>query len=593
MKFRSLKKWEHTEDLGGLIFFAQLLEELLFDYSLDTYKPSAMNSSTLCIEAISLIRDIESNIIDKSNLSHILKELLTNLKSDEVAIHLIPIKYESIFKKLSNEKTTTTEINTLLQLIYSHIKLDKYKQKTEELLQEAVKNPSEKDRIRALTRNYVTTLINTGYSTQFLYPCARMYFYWNNNKISTTEDIKGFINLVSGNPQEYAAIFKANSLFNEIKDSCKAFDIQITQELPEEIFVLTKQKLITKKKDEVFLIDNKIKAMDVHSARDIAERTMEKISTLYGIFHHKEEATWDSNPILINLETKKHRVVPRSNNPMLMCADSRKEDAASKLNDFINNFSLEKKSFSKFNRATDLHSLALRSDSPENQLLNLWIGLETIVPSNANQQKAKINNIIDSILPFLSLVYIDILVEKLIYDLSIWRRSVYLDAIKDINGKNEKIKILKLLILSENSEKREFLFSELRDFHLLRNRAHYFSKIFTSSSKISKVIETHWQRVDWQIRRIYRTRNLIVHAGHTPSYIGVLIKNSHDYLDITLKIISKLACDKDKFNSIDGIFKYIEMRFNEYINQLKKSDINTDKDNIEELIFPGILEKDQ
>ena len=68
MKYRILSKWTDPVASEGLVFFAQLLEELLFDYSLDTYKPSAMNSSTLCIEARRLIRDIEDDVIDKNNL---------------------------------------------------------------------------------------------------------------------------------------------------------------------------------------------------------------------------------------------------------------------------------------------------------------------------------------------------------------------------------------------------------------------------------------------------------------------------------------------------------------------------------------------
>ena len=37
MKFRTLKNWKDPQSQEGPVFFAQLLEELLFDYSLDTY----------------------------------------------------------------------------------------------------------------------------------------------------------------------------------------------------------------------------------------------------------------------------------------------------------------------------------------------------------------------------------------------------------------------------------------------------------------------------------------------------------------------------------------------------------------------------
>jgi len=585
MKFRSLKNWTDPSNSEGLIFFAQLLEELLFDYSLDTYKPSAMNSSMLCLEAISLVKDIEEGLIEKANINHVLKELTLNLKKDEVVKNLLPIKIETISAKFMADNTPILEIATILELIFAQIEPHKYKSETERLLTDAISTPHEKGRIRALTRNYVTTLINMGYSTRFLYPCARMYFYWNNEKTIDSNSLSGFIDLVSAKPQSYLAVFKVSDLFNEIKDSCKEFKVEISSQLPNDVTDLIENKTLLLDDGEIFLLAREISAMDVFSARDVAERRMEQISTLYSLYHHKEAAKWNRNALLINLETKKDRMVSASNNPMLMCADSRKEDAAIKLNSFINDFSLEPNSFKKFNRAAELHSLALRSESPENQLLNLWVALETIVPSKTSQHKAKINNIIDSVLPFLSLIYIELLTDKLVHDFYIWKKSIFNQAILGIDGSCDRHKMLRLLLLAENQEKRNFLYQELKDFHLLRNRAHYFSTALNSSLKLAKLLENHWQRVDWQIRRIYRTRNLIIHAGHTPSYISVLIKNNHDYLDVVLKTIGKLASDGNKFNSIDGAFKYTDLKYHEHLDLLRNKDEPITESNIEKFIF--------
>lgn len=279
-------------------------------------------------------------------------------------------------------------------------------------------------------------------------------------------------------------------------------------------------------------------------------------------------------------------MITASQNPMLMCADSKKENAAIKLNSFITNFSVtDADSFKRFNRASELHALALRSDSPENQLLNLWVALETIVPSKLNRTKAKINNIIDSVLPFLSLTYIELLTDRLTRDFYLWNRSKFNKSIEGIEGITERQRLLKLLLLPEHLEKKNQLFSDLRQFYLLRNRAHYFSKALSSTSRIASILEIHWQRVDWQIRRIYRTRNLIVHAGHTPSYINILITNIHDYLDIVLNMIGRLASDGDKINTIEIAFKYSEIKYLEFIAELKASDQSIKADNIDRFLL--------
>lgn len=465
MKYRNLKNWAEPEKTEGLAFFAQLLEELLFDFSLDTYKPSAMNSCSLCMEAIFLIRDIENELIDRANLTHVLQELQLNLRNDEVAQSLLDIGLDTIESKFNNSNLPLQELAVIVNIIGSQLSIKPYKKRTEEFLLDVLSDNKEKNRIRSLTRSYVTTLISLGYSTRYLYPIIRKYFHWG-KKISSSADVQGFFNLVSGENQKYAAIFKANLLFEEIKDSCQDFDIEISREIRQELLCDKKAKNFSLTHDNIYLLVDKLESMDVFSARDEAERRIDQLSTLTSLFHHKEIPSWDNNALLINLSKNSSRIVSSSQNPMLMCADLTKANAAQKLNSFINEFSLrEGESFQRFSRAAELHALALRSDSPENQLLNLWVAIETITPSKLARNKAKVNNIIDSILPFLSINYIPTLTAKLTHDIYIWNKPAFYRAINDVEGDNDKQKLIKLLLLDEYKNPRNQLYQDIGSFY--------------------------------------------------------------------------------------------------------------------------------
>ena len=379
MKFRTLKNWEDPKKLDGTVFFAQLAQELLFDYSIDTYKPSAMNTSTLCLEGLNLIKDIENEDIDPSNLKHVLNEFIFNLKKDEVSKSLLIIKPETICATLENEHCSIQEKRTVLEIAYTQIGRKKYKEKTESLLLDAINNGKEKNRIRSLARSYITTLLSIGYSSKYLDLTFTKFFYRGEKRIKETDSLKTLFKLVDSELQKYTAIFKANKIFHEIKASCEIFDITITENLEDDLLESAQSKNFELEDNQVYLIVNEFKAMDVFSARKRSERRIETISTLTSLFHHKEIPDWQSNALLINSTTNTARLVSSFRNPMLMCSDLKAPDAAEKLNDFINSFSLrDKHSFQKFKRATELHSLALKNDSPENQLLNLWIGLETL-----------------------------------------------------------------------------------------------------------------------------------------------------------------------------------------------------------------------
>jgi len=88
------------------------------------------------------------------------------------------------------------------------------------------------------------------------------------------------------------------------------------------------------------------------------------------------------------------------------------------------------------------------------------------------------------------------------------------------------------------------LYAELLDFPLLKFRIYELHKNLKSTETIKKVLDRHKVKVNWHLRRIYRTRGLIIHSGDVPSYTSTLIENLHNYLDIFLTKIIDLATSK-------------------------------------------------
>lgn len=140
MRYRNISKWDNPESSANLLFFAQLMEELLFEFSLDTYKPSAMNSSLLCSEALEVINEIEEGNIKAPNLDHVLKELCENLKRDKVSQSLLTIETSQIEPILLDPRKNSLEKKIVIEIIKRQISLKNYKRKNEELLIKVIKN---------------------------------------------------------------------------------------------------------------------------------------------------------------------------------------------------------------------------------------------------------------------------------------------------------------------------------------------------------------------------------------------------------------------------------------------------------------------
>jgi hypothetical protein len=104
MKPPDLKKWELKPEIEGLLFFAQNIDELLFDYTIDTYKLPALNSRTLTIELKAAIEDLESGFLRQGAIEPITAEVADALKKDPVMTAVMGTHLEKIIASITDHK---------------------------------------------------------------------------------------------------------------------------------------------------------------------------------------------------------------------------------------------------------------------------------------------------------------------------------------------------------------------------------------------------------------------------------------------------------------------------------------------------------
>ncbi|MDH1842576.1 hypothetical protein ACK3Z6_17120 [Aeromonas caviae] len=582
MKYRKTDKWDNIKSTENLLFFAQMFDELFFDFSLDTYKPSAMNTSLLCEEALEVIEEINKGNIKQPNLQHVIDELCENLSKDHVVKSLLSLELKQINSVLLDPKQKSDDKKIVIELILRQIYLKKYKKKNEELLIQTINGENNFSIIRSLARSYATTLLNIGYSSEFISETTKKFFHYDKNRISGNEAIKDFIDIFSHKVKSYRLIYRAKSDIELYSDSLSTFNVKIIETIDDLDVDLTNHSF-TKGADEVFICVDDIKSRDTHSAKNKAEKILDTLSTIFGLFHHKEQLNWASDCLIID-DTDK--VVNRSRvsiNAMHKCIDQKKSRAAQQANRFLSEFGLEKNSFNIFARSAELHSLALKSESNENQMLNLWISLESIIPACNDDKISNIEHIVNSIIPFLNLSYYQTLVARLTSDLFNWNRGQTKRILKQVSGENQVVKLAKLLSIDEHQGLRNEFKNSFNDFHLLKDRFEYLEHVYSSPKNMLNGLESHTKRIGWQIRRIYRARNMIVHSGTTPSYIEMLIENIHSYLDHVIREIIDLVSDSQKILSIEQAFTLTKMTYKSLGDTLSKKDQRFTNELIEQM----------
>ena len=143
----------------------------------------------------------------------------------------------------------------------------------------------------------------------------------------------------------------------------------------------------------------------------------------------------------------------------------------------------------------------------------------------------------------------------------------YLDELKEKIGEyNETTWLAEVVILKEYTGIRKELYEKLRDYPVVRSRIAQLSKTFSEKESLTAEIARYTQRIRWHIRRLYRTRNAIIHSGEAPDELRMLGEHLHAYVDVCLyEIIVELS----NFKSVDTAVIDIIMNNERMLKELK------------------------
>ena len=228
------------------------------------------------------------------------------------------------------------------------------------------------------------------------------------------------------------------------------------------------------------------------------------------------------------------------------------------------------------NKAIEFHAHSLDSLSKENQLLDFWAIFESVLDISNKHTSDRINQVCTYLVPILKRKYIYSLFQQLAFDIKTYSETEYLTIIGDATEETETVqKICEFVLTDEYKTQRECFINNCSDFPLLQERINYYSSKLTSTKDIYDFVEKHAERVKWQIMRIYRNRNLIIHNGKSMPYLNLLIENLHSYVDDFIEYVIKSLNSGHTIESMCQELYIKECNWNSKYSRKKKG-LNTD-----------------
>lgn len=577
MKKGNLKNWKVDRSEEAELFYAQRMNELLFDYTLDSFKYYALNINQLLIEARQRIDKVKNELTADENFKDIIAELNSKGKSDLLTKAILGHQYSLYFPlKVHNQKA---ELSLNIEILINKLSLSALIKKSFKLIEENIDTGS-KINLNILSNQLVTALVNVGFHQSYIYHQLNFHFF--GGKLAKNRTVSKFFKYFQSEKKEFEVYIIVSDSFREIKELCTRFNLEIIDELNiDGANTKVKGYIDSIEADQVFAKCKKIKAYDSQSARLSAISLLNSLAGYFTFFHHKNPPKIIRSAI-VNSDAKTFLIEPTAS-PMAKGEDMNHRDAGKMLEEFLKRFTPTRKTSLKINRVVNLHSHAISTSSNENRLLNLWISYETLFGTG---KTTTVVHIINSLCHIASLTYFERIFNELSKSIENWDRKE-MESIKKLTGLDSNTEAACSFICSSDFDtERNNLYSKLNEFPLLRFRIDDLNKNLNTASHILRYLEKHNKRIRWHIKRLYRTRNRIVHDGYRAKNLEILVENAHSYFDIFMDefIIDNMT--SGSVSTVEQAVKHYQTLDNMWIKNLRANEsVVIDKSNFSKYLM--------
>ncbi len=553
MKYNSVR-WENGFRHDGLLYFNQRLQEMLSHYTDHVYAVPVCNTLLLANEYLATSRLVNRGLIREDNLKYILDEFINSFMNDIVISYNIS---EELRKGYINQLQTASkqEKETIMRYITS--KLSNYFTWSKAFLANIVTKEKEKKKIEEAMRCFVPSLIGAGYSREFIYFYNKKVF--NDTPVSSLQSLNVFLDRFDCAEREY-------TIYLAIKKTAKEYQHILEQRLHIAFDVENEISDFKYDKKAYILIRFKLSSFDERTA---LRKAKENLELFFNFNSYQKDKCFDWLNDTARIVNEQGTITFLKLSEDEFCYEKAIGDK--QLGMFseavISHLMFNVPSaFSVIKRVTEIHNSALVEKDINNAFLRLWSIFEIFFLSEHSD--SRINEIEEKVVRILVPDYFCTLFGKIEEDLFDNVNKKKINEIRNKIGSSDSKWIQELVLVKGNSEERKMLIDLLADYPIIRSRICQLNEKLKDYKSVLILANQHRDRLKWHIRRLYRTRNAIIHSGDTPHAVKELLRHLHNYVDQCINEMIYLLMMNREINSIQSANIEIKVRIEMYKKEL-------------------------
>ena len=215
--------------------------------------------------------------------------------------------------------------------------------------------------------------------------------------------------------------------------------------------------------------------------------------------------------------------------------------------------------------------ISLEESWLESGLTNLWTSLETLAPQGSSYI---IDRVAGAVAPLMGSFKVRTMTEILIGYLlryGIAEKKFYDSVLGAAKGPDGLIAPHLLLRLLADHSSAVSLASKVQDSPLLVYRIMTFHKKVETGGALAKTVHQTTSRVDWQVRRLYRLRNDIVHGAASPENLQRLTQHLQLYALRLILAVSSLLEPDNGVDNVDSALSVIESSYHNWVDSMREA----------------------
>lgn len=527
-----------------------------------------------------MIEDVQRNRVNKLALEPVLYELRWSLEKDPVANDLAGSEIASFHRLVEAGQYSLPGLLAHLVLLQKLIG-GKYKEALEAALLQSFHDPKARNELRVLAGFYCSYLVNRGYSKNHIAKLVESQFFSGPQRHVGGASLRKFFGSFKHRPSKYKVYAAVSREFGQFLKSL-GFEVISKVGLPTHIV----QSVDC---DDQFssIVTDEFEAFDSYSAAAKQNLVLTNVRALTFLAHEGLPCTWSPKQFVQKIRNTQGVVEEQTD----IAFDRQTSGARSSARQVRNLKKYSLRILQNFDRRSNERLLASintsaqarTTPSPENKLISLWSAVEVLL-SEPEVGVPRIVHYSKLLVPCICLRHIRLQFAAVGEELLVSYKRKFKDIVfreTDINGIDIHSRFASVMLLPQYSELRADLLRMCSDNPLACHRLYRLNSDFRNSAGIYKALNSHERRVEWQIHRIYRARNNLVHAGRVPTYLDSLLMNLFVYYRTSIATIVNRARREESRSDIDqivaeigiayGIFK--EVFYKRKSNELSISDL--------------------